>query len=79
MTPVPLDSAGELSLVVVVVVVVELQLLELLQLAGVAPCVTSQVKEQKKINFLHSRIIFARLIFNHLILTNISNIKSRRR
>ena len=55
MTPLPLHSAGELSLVVVVVVVVvelELQqLLELLQLVGVAPCVTSQEKKQKTLIF----------------------------
>ena len=54
LTPLPLDLARELSLVVVVVVVVELhllQLLELLQLAGTVPCGTSEEKKQKILIF----------------------------
>ena len=36
-------------------------------------------EKTKKLIVLHSRIIFARIIFNHLIATNTLNIKSRRR
>ena len=54
LTPLPLDSAGELSLVVVVVVEPELELLELPQLAGVAPCGSSVEKKQKKFTFTNN-------------------------
>ena len=74
LTPFPLDSASELSLMVVVLVVVVVVELELLLPASIAPCGTMKTKNKK---IFMSNI--CEVNFNHLMLTNILKITSRRR